>query len=135
MKTIIINGNDFSDLGSFYDEIERKFTNNLDWKVGRSINAVDDILQGGFGVADEEEPIKIVWENSKKSKLDLGYSAQASSYKVSIWHKTKINKHNPTAYSQMKEKYKKAKNNEGPTLFDDIVKVIHGHKHIELELK
>ena len=55
MLTIKIQGNNFSNLAEFYDEIERKMTSGLEWKIGRNLNAFNDVLRGGFGVHDCDE--------------------------------------------------------------------------------
>ena len=44
-----IDGRRFSNMAGFYDEVERVFTSGLDWKIGRNLNAFNDILRGGFG--------------------------------------------------------------------------------------
>lgn len=72
MKEIIIDGNNFDSLDKFYNEIEKKLTNGLDWRIGRNLDAYNDILRGGFGIHDYEEPIKIKWINSGLSKKNLG---------------------------------------------------------------
>jgi RNAse (barnase) inhibitor barstar len=71
-QTIIINGNCFSDLETFYDEIDKSFTKNLDWQTGHNLNAFNDLLRGGFGVYEYDEPIKLIWCNFSKSYNCLG---------------------------------------------------------------
>jgi RNAse (barnase) inhibitor barstar len=71
MLTIKIQGNNFSNLAEFFDEVERKMTKGLDWKIGRNLNAFNDVLRGGFGVHDCDEDYKLIWENSQKSKSEL----------------------------------------------------------------
>ncbi|QXP78428.1 MULTISPECIES: barstar family protein [Winogradskyella] len=71
MRTIEINGNNFSNLTEFYDELERKMTNGLNWKIGRNLDAFEDVLSGGFGVQEVEENYELKWLNSKKSKTEL----------------------------------------------------------------
>jgi RNAse (barnase) inhibitor barstar len=71
-KEIIIDGNSFGTLLEFYDEVENKFTKGLNWKIGRNLDALDDVLTGGFGVHEYEEQIRIKWVNSDTSKTDLG---------------------------------------------------------------
>ena len=70
-KTIIINGNNFSTLEGFYAEIDKVLTKGLDWKTGHNLNAFNDLLRGGFGIHEYEEPIKLIWQKSDKSKADL----------------------------------------------------------------
>jgi len=71
-KTVIIDGNNFQDLGSFYDEMNRILTRDLNWKTGHNLDAFNDLLCGGFGVYDYEEHITIIWQNFSKSRTDLG---------------------------------------------------------------
>lgn len=71
-QTIIINGDNFSDLEGFYDEIDRVLTKDLDWQTGHNLNAFNDLLRGGFGIYEYEEPVKIVWTNFSESKKRLG---------------------------------------------------------------
>ena len=66
-----IDGNKFHSKNGFYNYIEEMFTFNLGWKIGRNLNAFDDVLRGGFGKHDYEEKIIIKWENYKKSENRL----------------------------------------------------------------
>jgi RNAse (barnase) inhibitor barstar len=71
-QTLIIDSNNFFDLESFFDEIDRVLTKGLTWKTGHNMNAYNDLLRGGFGVYEYEEPVKIVWVNFSKSESILG---------------------------------------------------------------
>ena len=50
MKTFILDGNNFTDMEGFYNEINKLLTKNLHWKTGHNLNAFNDLLRGGFGV-------------------------------------------------------------------------------------
>ena len=39
-RTIIINGNNFSNLEGFYTEIDNILTQGLDWKTGHNLDAL-----------------------------------------------------------------------------------------------
>lgn len=71
-KTITINGDNFSDLETFYNEIDTVLTNDLNWMTGHNLDAFNDILRGGFGVYEYGEPVKLVWSNFTKSTKTLG---------------------------------------------------------------
>jgi len=71
-KEFIINGENFRNMEGFYDEVEKVFTFNLDWKIGRNLHAFNDILRGGFKRHEYGEPILIKWLNYKKSEHNLG---------------------------------------------------------------
>jgi hypothetical protein len=70
-RTLIINGNNFSNLEEFFNEADNVLTKDLDWKTGHNFSAFNDLLCGGFGVHGYDESIKLVWQNSEKSKRDL----------------------------------------------------------------
>jgi RNAse (barnase) inhibitor barstar len=70
MKQITIDGNNFNDLDSFFDEVQRKFCPDFK-EFGRNLNAFNDVLYGGFKVFEYEEPIAVIWINSEKSKHDF----------------------------------------------------------------
>ena len=72
MKKFLLDGNNFSDMEGFYDEIDKLLTNDLQWKTGHNLNAFRDLLCGGFGVHEYNEPVTIRWINYGKSKKDLG---------------------------------------------------------------
>ena len=72
MKTFILDGNNFTDMEGFYNEINKLLTKNLHWKTGHNLNAFNDLLRGGFGVHEYNEPITIRWINFDKSKEALG---------------------------------------------------------------
>ena len=71
-KTLTIDAENFDDLESFFDEIDRVFTKDLGWETGHNLNAFHDILCGGFGVFDYDEKINLIWKNIAKSKRELG---------------------------------------------------------------
>src|ERR1700760_4277543 len=74
LKTIVCDGNQFSTLASFYQEVENTCTKDLGWSIGRNLDAFNDVLRGGFGVHGYEEPIQLIWLNSNKSRIDLGWA-------------------------------------------------------------
>jgi RNAse (barnase) inhibitor barstar len=72
-QTLIIDGNNFSDLETFYCEIDKVFTKDLGWQTGHNLDAFNDLLRGGFGVYEYEEPIKLTWNNFSSSNKNLGF--------------------------------------------------------------
>ena len=71
IRIIEINGNKFSNMKGFYREIESKMTFGLNWKIGRNLNAFNDVLHGGFGVNEVDEKYILKWHRSEKSKSEL----------------------------------------------------------------
>lgn len=71
-RTFIIDGGRFDTMEGFYDEAERVFTRDLSWRMGRNLDAFNDVLRGGFGRHAYGEPILIRWVDYEKSRRDLG---------------------------------------------------------------
>lgn len=71
-RTIIIDGKNFIDRESFFEETDKVLTKDLGWQTGHNPDAFNDLLCGGFGVFGYDEPIKLIWINFAKSRNDLG---------------------------------------------------------------
>ncbi len=71
MREYIINGNKFRGENSFYNLVEKLFIRGLSYKTGRSLDAFEDILFGGFGMHETDEKIIVKWINFKKSEERL----------------------------------------------------------------
>ena len=127
MKTFEINGNNFSSLNGFFDEVQKVLTDNS-IEFGRNFDTFDDIIHGGFGKFDLGEAINLIWKNSKKSKKDLGYPE-------TIRYLTdKVNHSHPDNVEILKRELSEAENQNGPTVFDVILMIISDNKNVKLTL-
>ena len=129
MRKIEIDGNKFSNLAEFYDEIESKLTSGLNWKIGRNLNALDDVLGGGFGIHEMDENIEVVWLNSEKSKSDLGWRETIS------YVQKKLETCHPTNKPDVKSDLKDAESKKGQTLYEIIAELISEKRNIKLTEK
>jgi RNAse (barnase) inhibitor barstar len=68
MKIFEINGNKFRGKKSFLKYTEAIFTFGVTWETGKNLDAFVDLLRGGFGRHDYNEPIVVKWINMKKSE-------------------------------------------------------------------
>jgi len=71
-QLIVIDGNHFDSIKSFYKEIDRLLTKGLKWETGHNLNAFNDLLRGGFGVYEYEEEVEVKWVNFSRSRNTLG---------------------------------------------------------------
>lgn len=126
MRTLIIEGSNITDISSFYDEINRLFMFGEDWKIGSSLDALNDVLYGGFSGMTANEPIQITWKNIESSKKALGYETTRAYYLKKLQPDSPFNK------QHFQEQLEKLDNNTGTTYFDMIMEVIHEHKNITL---
>ena len=97
--------------------------------IGRNLDAFDDILSGGFGVHDYEEPVQLTWLNSNKSRHDLGWeeTVRCLAAKLSNCHHSNRKKVQMELIQAEKE--------QSQTLFERFLAIIRDHKHIELFLR
>ena len=126
---LVIDGNKFSNLNEFYDEIERVFTKNLSWKIGRNLDAFNDILRGGFGVHAFQQPIEITWNESEKSKLAFGKNKTIKQLEKALKDCS------PNDAKYIRQEIKDIKAGQAPTLFEKMIEIISSHDHITLKLR
>lgn len=125
--TITIDGANFSNLLEFYDEIERTMTKDLNWRIGRNLDAFNDVLRGGFGVF-EDESINLIWKNAEKSKIDLGYD------ETTKYYKRMLIKCHPQNRMLVDDKLSQTSMGVGETLFDMILGIIRDDEHDNIAL-
>ena len=129
IKEIQIDGSRFTNLDGFYDEVAAKLTKGLDWSPGRNLDAFDDLLCGGFGVHDYEEPIVLRWTNSAKSQVDLGYPATIDRLQAVL------ERCHPSNRASVGQSIAAAEQQQGDTLFQTIVEIIESHHHINFKIE
>jgi RNAse (barnase) inhibitor barstar len=127
LKTYIIDGNDFSTLPEFFEVVGRILIPGVEW--GHNLDAFNDILGGGFGTPDEG--FGIVWKNSKRSQIKLGYEETVRVLLQRLAHCHPANRKNVT------QQIEDARNRTGSTVFDWLVEIFrdHGIQSTELEYK
>ncbi|WP_205928730.1 barstar family protein, partial [Pseudomonas viridiflava] len=75
---MVLQGSAVSDIPSFYAEINRVFMDGEDWQLGHSLDALDDMLYGGFGVLVGHESATLIWRDIEHSRSALGVDATRS---------------------------------------------------------
>src|SRR5690606_25131009 len=90
-KTITIQGNKINDIPSFYQHINELFMQEEDWELGQSLDALNDLFYGGFGIIKSDEPINLVWLDYEKSRTDFGHELTAAYYREKLRHPTLFN--------------------------------------------
>jgi RNAse (barnase) inhibitor barstar len=103
-----IDGAKFADLDGFAREFSRLLTDHT-WHG--NLDAFNDILRGGFGTPANGWVLR--WVNSAASRAALGYPAT-------------VRRLDGLAHPDP-ERLRAAQRGEGPTLFDEIVAIIHAH--------
>lgn len=125
-KTLTIDGESITGIASFYAEINRVFMAHEDWKLGPSLDALDDLLYGAYGAIEGGEPVALVWKNMERSRAVLGFEATRKFYGDKLDH--------PDVYDlgRIRRDLAALEDGTGPTYFDIVLEIIAGHPNIEL---
>ena len=112
-----IDGNDFSTLEGFYDEISRVLIPGSQW--GRNLDAFNDILRGGFGTPPGG--FTLVWRNSEMSRQRLGYPETVRQLRL------RLKRCHPSNIERVRAEIAEAENGAGSTVFDWLLEILRVH--------
>ena len=70
-KVFTLIGRNVNSMEEFHDEVQKTLCPNFK-HYGRSWNAFNDILRGGFGMFELDEEITLIVKNKKHLKKQLG---------------------------------------------------------------
>ena len=70
--TYIIEGSEIHDKDSLFEQFCMNMTDDLGFETGHTLDALADILRGGFGMHEYGEQISILWEDFEMSRKALG---------------------------------------------------------------
>jgi RNAse (barnase) inhibitor barstar len=115
----------FDTLEGFYEEVSQRLTPGMAY--ARNLDALDDILWGGFGTPDDG--FILVWKNSDRSRAVLGYDETIGQLQK------RLERCHPLSRRHVERELGAAKRRVGPTVFDWLVEIFHDHENIELRLE
>lgn len=127
MTTFTIHGETIVDIPSFYDEINRVFMQGVDWQLGNSLDAFNDLLYGGVGAIGHKEPVQLTWLNMEQSREALGYETTRNYYLAKLAPDSPFNKTHFAAQLAALEA------GTGKTYFDIILEIIAEHPNITIQ--
>jgi RNAse (barnase) inhibitor barstar len=123
-STYVIDGHDFDDLDGFYEQVGEVLLHEKHWRG--NLDAFNDILYWPF----DGTPYILVWKNSQASRERLGYQAMIR------WLERRSQEHPPVNASPFTGQLERARNMEGPTIFDWLVEIIEANKeYVQLRLE
>jgi len=121
----VLDGERFDTLEEFYTEVGRVFVGGKPW--GENLNALNDLLQGGFGPISDE--FRLVWRHAERSRKQLGYTETVRQLT------SQLRDCHPTALIKTAWALRAALRGQGPTVFDWLVALIGEHPNVELFLE
>ncbi|MFZ8757717.1 ribonuclease inhibitor [Microbacterium sp. HMH0099] len=129
VATLRIEGARISGIPSLYGELNRVFMPDEDWTLGESLDALDDLLYGGFGVLDGAAPVRVVWADYAVSAEALGTAATRA------WYAAKLARPEVYAAGQARRALDALEAGTGETYVDLVRQVFAGHPNIDLVLE
>ncbi|GAA3913790.1 barstar family protein [Microbacterium invictum] len=128
MTTFTIEGAAVHDIASLYNELDRVFMADEDWQLGPSLDALNDLLHGGFGALHGHDAVRIVWRDHAASRRALGRETTAEYYREKLRH--------PETFSaeRFEPLLDAVEAGTGSTYFDIVLEVFADHPEIELVL-
>jgi RNAse (barnase) inhibitor barstar len=128
MKTLTIIGRNISDIPTFYAEINRVFMAKEDWQLGESLDALNDLLYGGYGAIEGRERVRIVWQDVAASRAALGVETTRT------FLARKLQRPAGFDVDAIGRQLDALDRGTGQTYFEIIVEIISDHRNIELVL-
>jgi RNAse (barnase) inhibitor barstar len=121
----VINGEQVTTLEGFWQLIGEA-VNGPGGYFGRSLDALNDCLRGGFGTPDDDD-FRFDWKHHDISRSNLGYSEtiRQLEHRLARCH--------PANRPRVAQDLADARAGKGPTVFDWLVEII-GTEHHKLLL-
>lgn len=129
MITLHIDGRRVEDIASFYAEVNRVFMSGEDWRLGESLDALDDLLYGGYGTLHGHDQARVVWEEHGHAAAALGLRATREQLLDKLA--------TPQRYDQdlLRRRLEQLDADGGPTYFETVLEIFASHGGIELVLQ
>lgn len=126
-RILTLDGSRIRDIASFYDEINRVFMGDVDWALGPSLDALDDMLYGGYGALAGAAPVTLVWTEFEASRAALGVEATRRYLQGKLAQPQRFNT------AQFQRQLEALDAGTGPTYFDTVLAIFGDHPDITLQ--
>ncbi|MEN4902932.1 barstar family protein [Luteimonas sp. TWI1416] len=128
-KSLLLDGSRIHDIASFYDEINRVFMAEVDWTLGPSLDALDDMLYGGYGALDGDAPVTLVWTAFEKNRQDLGVETTRRFLQAKLDQPERFN------VAHVQRQLDALEAGTGQTYFEIVLEILASHPNIELVVR
>lgn len=129
MHTFNIEGAGITSITDFYAEINRVFMKGVDWQLGENLDALNDMLYGGYGAAANSDEITVVWKDHAVAQRALGTDA------TKAWLEAKLRAPETFNISFITEQLAALLAGRGQTYFELLVEVFEQHPRVTFRLE
>jgi len=124
---LVLQGSAVGDIPSFYDEINRVFMSVEDWQLAHSLDALDDMLYGGYGVLAGHADATLIWHDIEHARNALGVAATRA------WLQAKLDGSGTFNARAITDQLQALAAGEGQTYFQIVMDIFAAHPRITLE--
>ncbi|MBA0446278.1 barstar family protein [Stenotrophomonas maltophilia] len=121
-----IEGASINDIASLYAEINRVLMASEDWQLGPSLDALDDLLRGGYGALAGHPTATVVWRDIAHSRAALGHEATRS------WLESKLDQAGRFNVAAIRDQLTALERGHGQTYFEIVMEIFGAHPRITL---
>lgn len=121
-----IEGAAIDDIASLYTEINRVFMAGEAWQLGPSLDALDDLLHGGYGALAGHAQATLIWRDIAHSRAALGVEATCQ------WLQAKLDAPGSFNARAIARRLQAVRQGEGPTYFEIVMQIFDSHRQITL---
>ncbi|WP_286075326.1 barstar family protein [Stenotrophomonas sp. 59] len=121
-----IEGRAIHDIPSLYAEINRVFMADEGWQLGPSLDALDDLLHGGYGALAGQAQATLIWRDIAHSRTALGVEATCQ------WLQSKLEAPGAVNTRAIALQLDALQRGQGQTYFEIVMEIFASHRRITL---
>ncbi|CAM0121321.1 putative barnase inhibitor [Stenotrophomonas geniculata] len=125
-RILHIEGASINDIASLYVEINRVFMADEDWQLGASLDALDDLLHGGYGALAGHATATVVWRDIAHSRDALGRETTRA------WLQSKLAQGGRFNGAAIHAQLTALALGQGQTYFEIVMEIFGSHPQITL---
>ncbi|MEU2203720.1 ribonuclease inhibitor [Microbacterium oleivorans] len=129
MADYVIEGSRIGGIPDLYAELNRLFMTGEDWQLGASLDALDDLLHGGYGALAEDHSARVVWRDSARSRQALGVA------ETERWLREKLAQPGRFDSDTIQRQLDDLRAGTGMTYFERVLDVFADHPQVTLDLR
>ncbi|WP_103098086.1 barstar family protein [Novosphingobium guangzhouense] len=126
-KLFTIDGAAITGIAALYAQINAVFMADEDWKIGESLDALNDLLHGGFGAIAGADAVTIRWKDIARTRAALGAEATADLLRQRSATRTMFNG------ARIADQLAALEAGGGVTYFDIVMDIFADHPAIVIE--
>lgn len=126
LPVVTLRGSAIDGIAGFHAEINRAFMAGEDWQLGDSLDALDDMLYGGYGALAGHAHPRVVWQDIAHSRQALGREATRR------WLQAKLARPETFNVALITSQLEALEAGHGPTYFEIVMEIFAAHPRITL---